>query len=262
MIFRAFGQSDRGRCRENNEDSFSLACDLGLFVVADGIGGLAAGEVASRMTVDAVADYLRQPAAVEEPFIGSADDAFSEAARRLAAAVRYANGRIRQAAADNPPWRGMGTTLAAAWVRGDRVCIAHVGDSRVYLLRGPSIIPLTEDHSLRAEQLRQGLESTAPGNIITRALGIAPELEVALSEVSLSPGDRLLLCTDGLTGVVPDPLLLSLVRGAAGPRSACRTLVDLANCSGGPDNISIIAVYFDSPGLTTRMKNLLFYNRR
>ncbi len=252
MLVRAEGRTDTGVVREHNEDALLTATELGLFAVADGMGGHLAGEIASRMAVDVLHDYLQRSAESGQGLIGNIDKNHSPAANRLASGIRLANRVIHEAGQSNGAWRRMGTTIVAALVDGSRLALAHVGDSRGYLIRGRSIIQLTDDHSLVAEQQRQGLipqEAAATSrlkNIITRALGEAPEVEVDLSELDIMDGDRILLCSDGLTNMVSDEAILGVIAGENDPGKACRMLIDKANENGGRDNITLVLIYLSA----------------
>lgn len=258
MILRVFGQTDRGICRKRNEDSIAIVRDLSLFVIADGIGGQPAGEVASRMAVEAICRHVRDSLVGSEPFAGNSDPNRSGMADRLASAVRAANQVILRAGGDNPSWKGMGTTVAAAWCAGSRACIAHVGDSRVYLLRD-TLRQLTEDHTLAAELVRQGVvtheeaEQSSRKNVITRALGLSSEIDVSHTEIELRVGDRLLLCTDGLTAMLPDAVI-GAVLSAYPAQIAGGKLVDLANQVGGHDNTTVILVCCDPCNWRSKLK--------
>jgi len=232
------GQSDPGRQREQNEDCFdySLAADdpsAGLIVVADGMGGYAAGEVASATAVQRI---LRVFGDLRE----------GPLADRLRQAVEAGNLDVYRASQE-PGRRGMGSTVVCVAVEDCRLVSAHVGDSRLYRLRGAALQRLTRDHSLVQARVDSGLmtleEAEAAGNrnVITRALGLQPEVDVELGEHELEAGDRFLLCTDGLCGQVKDQEILDLIAFAR-PDEACRRLIDLANQRGGPDNITAVIV--------------------
>lgn len=248
MNYEASGNSDRGMVREGNEDSFIVSPELGLFAVADGMGGHNAGEIASRMAIDVLRDYLERTAAGGDVLLGTQDPSYSAAANHLASGIRLANRVIYESAQSNPAWRNMGTTFVAALIEADRLSIAHVGDSRAYLVRGDVIIPLTEDHSMVAEQVRMGLitqeaaDASAQRNIITRALGFESAPDVDLCDLPLSAGDRILLCSDGLTNMVHDETIRSIVLGSNEPDEICRQLVEAANRNGGKDNVTAVVV--------------------
>jgi protein phosphatase len=228
--------SDTGRMRQRNEDAFGeFERDDGarLLVVADGMGGHAGGEVASRIAVEAIgAVFLREA------------EAAPEAGLRLGFAE--ANAHIHHVAEDTPGLFGMGTTATAVWLAADGSGVAaHVGDSRVYRLRGSRLACLTADHSWVAEELRAGRLDPAEAPVhplrhaLLRALGVDREVEVDVAALALRPGDRLLLCSDGLWGELPeDAIGRELARGA--PERCARALVDAANRAGGRDNITVL----------------------
>jgi len=243
-MLRIAARTDQGRVRSNNEDNFYVREDKGLLVVADGMGGHASGEVASRLAVDVIRDYFDEGEG-GKAFVGAFDDRCQEGTNRLGAAIRLANLAIFEAARGNPKYAGMGTTVAAVLVQENRIGIAHVGDSRVYLARAGGLSQLTDDHSLVAEQLKremitaeeaQGAENR---NILTRALGIAPEVEVDLDEMTLADGDRLLLCSDGLSTMVSDEDILAVIQETQDLEAVCETLIRMANDHGGRDNVTV-----------------------
>ncbi len=246
------GTSDVGRKRAHNEDAFLLLPEEQLYCVADGMGGHASGEVAARLAVEEMAEFFRTTGADDEatwPY--PIDPARSYDENRLLTAVKVANLRIHERARTDERLHGMGTTLVAASVppEGGGALIAHVGDSRAYLFRGDALRQLTEDHSLlndyrRSRQLTpEEIEAFPHKNVIVRALGMDPEVEVDLVHQPLEPGDVLLLCSDGLTGMVPDARIAELLRGARGDaRRASQALVDAANAAGGADNVTCVVV--------------------
>jgi len=250
MKILAHGLSDKGISRQHNEDSFYADKDLGLLVVADGMGGHSAGEVASRMAVEALSGYIRKSCAAGKPLIGRSGSGRSDASDRLVSGIRLANQVVCEAAKNNSSWKGMGTTIVAALVDGNRVSIAHAGDSRAYLVRSGTIEQLTDDHSVVAEQVRKGLmsreeaEGSGIRNLITRALGHDEALEVDVTEIDILDGDRLLLCSDGLSMMVADNETLRIISSDNAPESACTRLVDEANNNGGKDNITAVAAFF------------------
>jgi serine/threonine protein phosphatase PrpC len=245
---KVFGTTDRGMIRKNNEDSFFLDLGTGLMVVADGMGGHASGEIASRMAVDAIRNYFNDPAA-SNTLIGVYDDDMTESTNRLGSAVRLANMAVYEAARSDAQWKGMGTTVVCALLHGRELSIAHVGDSRLYLVRAGGIEQLTDDHSVVAEQVKRELISREEAqnseikNVLTRAVGIGAEVAVDLDELSLLDGDCLVLCTDGLTNMVRDEEILSVVTDGQDPAVAGQRLVELANAGGGQDNITAIVAY-------------------
>jgi serine/threonine protein phosphatase PrpC len=245
------GVSDVGRVRTNNEDSFQILESHNLYVLSDGMGGEAHGEVASALAVETVVKYCtgdKQDSDVT--LIGATPDNFSEKTRRLQNAVRQANLNIFESAKQNPAQRGMGATVTTVWATTERLSIAHVGDSRAYLLRTGNLQQLTSDHSLVAEQVRRGIitpqqaEESEMQSVLLRALGANPEVEVDIDEVGVFPGDVLLLCSDGLTRMVTEPEIAGTLQAETRPAAAAQKLVDLANGNGGMDNITVIVVRF------------------
>ena len=256
MESRFGAKTDVGLKRGHNEDSFCAAPELGLYVVCDGMGGRNAGEVASRLAVDVIQQHIREAGQdASLPMVGPSDAGFSPQTNRLASAIRLANQVVHGAARSRSDQAGMGTTVVSALITGQTLSVAHIGDSRLYLIRGGGIQPLTEDHSLVAEQVRRGLlteeeaERSPQKNIITRALGIEATVEVALDELPLEATDVLLLCSDGLTrGVKPDEILHE-VRNGATPQAAAERLVELANAAGGEDNTTVVLIALREGGL-------------
>lgn len=239
------GVTDQGRQRQGNQDRFVVLPELGLFLVADGMGGTAAGDVAAQMAVDLVSEAFTDadvtwPMGVQVPASGGLP--------LLVAAVQRANHCIHGAAQLKTAWRGMGTTIAALVARGQRAALAHAGDSRIYRLRRHRLDLLTEDHSLFNECVRYGTvdpdhpENFPYRNLITRALGPAPEVEVEGRLVEVEPGDTFLLCSDGLCGVVDHDEIAAILLDIANLDEAAEQLVTSANERGGPDNITAVLV--------------------
>jgi PPM family protein phosphatase len=242
-------RSDRGHVRENNEDSFRLASEIGLFVLSDGMGGMASGEVASRLAVDTVVEHCLE--AVENPALaleGGPIPGASAAASRLASAVRLANLQVRKEAEKNPSQQGMGATIVAVQLEDDRMILAHVGDSRAYRLRSGELEQLTEDHSFVAEQVRRGMmtrheaEQSKLQNVLLRALGPEPEVLVEVNEELLQEDDAILLCSDGLTKELSSAQISAVLNDADDAEEAADRLLDLANQAGGGDNITVLVV--------------------
>ena len=263
MDVNAFGLSDQGRVRVNNEDALLLEEGLGLFVVADGMGGHRGGEVASAMATKVLRDAIASSSAGNGAFLGTVDQRYSREANLLASGVRLANRAIFEAARSNQAWQGMGTTVDAVLLQGGRAGIAHVGDSRVYLMRGGSLRQITDDHSLVAEQVRQGTLTAEEArvstrkNVITRALGQWEELEVDMVDLELADNDRLLLCSDGLTGMVDDAGIAELLGMHQNPEAACRALVEAANANGGRDNVTVVLLAFqEQRGFVAGLKKM------
>ncbi len=256
LRLRSAGHTDVGRKRKSNEDSFAIAPDHNLFIVADGMGGHAAGEVASRLAVESIERHISGSDPRREPTIPASfrsgpagDAALSVPARRVLNAVRLANQEIVRSVKKHREMRGMGTTVVIAYVDGARAVIGSVGDSRAYLVRDDALRQLTSDHTFVNEQVRAGALSTSEArkhparNILTRAVGSQEDVEVDLVEQDLKAGDTLLLCSDGLTTMVEDDDILKTIRAHPGhPDSACRALVDLANEHGGDDNVTVVLV--------------------
>ena len=240
-------RSDVGLVRTNNEDYYAVDPFLNLLVLCDGMGGQAAGEVASKMGVDAILQHFRE--ACNDPRLkceGQYQEEYSEKANRLASGIRLSNKAIFEASSSPSSVNGMGATVVAVQISGNVMSIAHVGDSRAYLFRNEQIRQLTQDHSLVGEQVRQGLispqeaERSELSNVILRALGAEPTVEVDLDEVWVGAGDQVLLCSDGLTRmVVPADITKALVE-ATTPQQATERLVALANEKGGEDNTTVI----------------------
>ncbi len=245
--------SDVGRKRKGNEDSLSLDPERGLFVVADGMGGHAAGEVASKVAVDAINEFVAATGDGEEitwPF--GLDESISYDGNRLKTAIRHANSRVLETVRERAEYDGMATTVAAVLVDENEVNLAHVGDSRIYLWSGGELVQLTSDHSWVNEQIQSGIISPEQArhhplrNVVTRALGGRSELIVDLQSRRMKRGELLLLCSDGLTTMVPDSEIARILGQADGDVArAARELVDEANTRGGEDNITVIVLRFE-----------------
>jgi serine/threonine protein phosphatase PrpC len=251
LAIQVAGQSDLGCVRSNNEDNFGYDSRYGIYVVCDGMGGAAAGEVASKIAVDTVLDHCRQAAKDRMEASGAAlFDGLSVRANTLARAIQLANQQIRAAGEQNPENRGMGSTIAAVLVEGRMYSIAHVGDSRIYLLRNGAIHQVTQDHSLVMEHVRRGLltaeqaQHSEMQNIIIRGLGSEESVEPDLGDLVAEPGDTVLLATDGLTRHVSDAEILEIVAHASSSRQACERLVESAKQAGGHDNITCLLLRF------------------
>jgi PPM family protein phosphatase len=246
------GVTNAGRVRTNNEDNYKMVDPLNLYVLSDGMGGEAHGEIASAMAVETVVkhciDIETNPAA---KVIGAVQASWSARTKRLSTAVHLANSNIFKSAEKNPDQHGMGATLTAVWIDGAKLSIAHVGDSRAYLLRGGTLLQLTRDHSLVAEQVRRGILTAAEAeesdmqSVLLRALGAQAEIEVDAEEHTLFPRDVLLLCSDGLTRVVTEPEIAGTLQSETDPTQAAEKLVAMANERGGPDNITVLVVRLD-----------------
>jgi serine/threonine protein phosphatase PrpC len=241
------GKTDVGCVRANNEDNFGFDSRHGIFVVCDGMGGQAAGEVASKMGVDIILDYFRhQPSAAGKHSVNGRGAV--SGAQSLASAIQVANKTIFQAGQEHKGRTGMGSTIVAALVDGNSLAIAHVGDSRIYLVRQGAIHQLTQDHSLVMEQVRRGYitmeqaQQSEMQNIILRALGSEEVVEADSEDLVAIPGDVLLMASDGLTRYVQDEEILSIVQGQRDLDQACGALITAAKDGGGDDNITCLLV--------------------
>ncbi len=248
-------RTDVGRVRSNNEDSYRVVPALNLFVLSDGMGGKAHGEAASAIAVETVAAHCLQAAHnVHPPFFSKPRPNFSEKTNRLASAVHWANRKIHLDAARNPRRRGMGATVLAAWIDGEHLSLVHVGDSRAYLLRAGALEQLTADHSLAAERARRGYltyqqaDTSALQSVLLRALGTNEEVEVDAGEHLLLDGDAVLLCTDGLTRMVPRNEIASTLITCPSAQAAADRLVALASDHGGRDNVTVLVLFIEMGG--------------
>lgn len=240
------GLTDVGLKREGNEDSLICLDDPGLYAVADGMGGHAAGEVASQTAVAVVADSVRQALAqAAQP--GTVLEPGQRHVQVLEQSVLQANQRICTLSQENPSYGGMGTTFSGLLLGDGRAAIAHVGDSRIYLLRDGDFSAVTNDHSWVNEQLQRHVITAEEArthrwrNVITRALGNRLDLEVDTDSLVLRPGDVFLLCSDGLSGMVPDTALAKALKTMGeDPLDTAHDLVDQAKDAGGDDNITLV----------------------
>jgi serine/threonine protein phosphatase PrpC len=237
MMLRAAASTDVGLRRRINEDRYGLAPDLGLYLVADGMGGHTAGQVASELAADAALQAIR-----------ALEGASASLAEKLRYAVASANRAIYTTARQRPELAGMGTTLVCLLAGEGRAALAHVGDSRAYLVRADRIRQLTDDHSIVGELLRRNEISEDAArehphrHVLTRALGVRKAVEPDLAELTPQPGDIFVLCSDGLTNHVEDHEIAKTVAQESDMQEACERLIDLANGRGGEDNTTIIAV--------------------
>jgi protein phosphatase len=244
--------SDVGRKRKGNEDSLFLNPDQRLFVVADGMGGHAAGEVASKVAVDSINEFVCLTGGDEEitwPF--GLDENISYDGNRLKTAIRHANRKVLEATKEKSEYEGMATTVAAVLVDGDMANIGHVGDSRIYLFSEGALSLLTSDHSWVNEQIQSGVISPDQArshplrNVVTRALGGKTDLAVDMQVRKMKPGEVLLLCSDGLTTMVPDEEIEQVLQeNMVDLKAAADALVNAANEHGGEDNITVVLLQF------------------
>jgi PPM family protein phosphatase len=236
LRLEAAGRTDVGQVRTTNEDAFGYCVDEGVFALGDGMGGAAAGEVASRIAVDTLIERLCA--------------ALSPENRRkvLEEAIATANQRVHSRAELDSTLRGMGTTLVALAICGDHALIGHVGDSRCYLFRNGKLVRKTLDHSLVDEQVRLGqltqdeAEHSPLRNVITRAIGTQVSVAPDIDELDLKPGDILLLCSDGLTRELPDDRIATLLAEGGNLDQVCGRLIDTAKAAGGHDNVTALVV--------------------
>ena len=248
MRYLAAAKTDVGRKRKDNEDRFCLDPALGLYVVADGMGGHAAGEVASRLAVETIQEWM-------EKYLSGADAAIvaptpvsaSPEAGFLVSSIHLANRIILDAAKQRREYAGMGTTVVAALAQQANVVLAHVGDSRIYRVRDGEIAQVSRDHSFVQQQVDSGIVSEAEAHqsqyrhMITRALGLKDSIDVDLVEQPAQAGDTFLLCSDGLSDLLDDEEILATVREHASDLDrTCQVLVDRANAKGGDDNVTVL----------------------
>ena len=270
VIVNVFARTDVGRTREHNEDAFlvaelatgnsalddrlerHVATDHGtLFMVADGMGGAAAGEIASAMAVETVLDELRTR------WVASDRTDPETFAAALKVATDVANARIHRMASEQPEYRGMGTTATIAGLLGDTLYVAQVGDSRAYLIRDGKARQITKDQSLMQRLIDAGeiteeeAEHSERRNIILQALGPEPSVRTEITHQQVRKGDTLVLCSDGLSGLVRPDEIARVVSEERDLKMVCKRLIDRANHNGGPDNITVVVARFDGEALST-----------
>jgi PPM family protein phosphatase len=270
LAVRSFGLTDRGKVRDGNEDQFLIAVLLKslriertslpqpkvqhssdqsyLFVVADGMGGHAAGEMASALAIDSVESFILESFKWFAQCKGKEQD---QVLADFQSALGHANARVLAEAAERPKLRGMGTTLTLAYSLNDELFVAHVGDSRCYLCRQGTLYRLTRDHTLMEEMVRHGVLPAKEASqhpwrhVITNAVGgDTAAVKVEVHKVHLERGDRVLLCSDGLTEMVPEGEINQILQSEAEPEQACRRLMTRANEAGGKDNITVVIAHF------------------
>ena len=248
MKIRYAAKTDVGMKRTHNEDYFSLIEDEQLFLVADGMGGHASGEVASKMAAETIGEFYQRTREDEDatwPY--KMDRSLSYIENRLVCAIKLANLRIFETSNRDLRYKGMGTTIVSTLVSGDKIYVGHVGDSRVYRVREGGISQLTRDHSL-LEDYKEAKPDMTPEeerafphkNVITRALGMRDSVEVAIKTHPIASGDVYVLCTDGLSGMVPDENIAEIVSQSKSLERAVAELVDAANRNGGTDNVTTL----------------------
>jgi len=246
---RYAAKTDVGMKRAHNEDYFSLIEDEKVFIVADGMGGHACGEVASKLSGDVISEFYQHSKDMDATWPYRYDPGLSYPENRMVAAVRLANARIFDAAQKNPNLRGMGTTIVGCMFVGDYVYVSHVGDSRCYRVSQDGIKQLTRDHSLledykdaRPDMSEEEARNFPHKNVITRALGMRETVDVDLSAVKVSDGDRFVLCSDGLSGMLTDAEIHEIVSTHTDPEAAVTELIDRSNEAGGDDNVTAMLI--------------------
>jgi PPM family protein phosphatase len=242
MQFKVGFATDIGRKRTQNQDNMAAQPELGLFMVADGMGGHRGGETASALAIEIVAKHI----------VESEKDPDWQPAPSIIQAIKHANEEIYHQAFEQPQLQGMGTTITALLFRDGVLTIGHVGDSRCYYLRPEGCWQATRDHSVVQEKLRAGLitreemKTDRMKNVITRSVGFEPEVNVETYEMNVQPGDTFLLCSDGLSGLVEDSKIAEVVLkrhfGDSDTEGAVRELIEAANANGGDDNITVVMV--------------------
>jgi len=252
MTHMAFGATDVGRRRASNEDHLLLDHEIGVYAVADGMGGHAAGEIASEIAITTLGKSLRREGWPESTRGNGGAGLKQEIARTMRIAIAEANSEICNSVKDRVEWQGMGTTLVAiALVEGSAI-IGHVGDSRAYLYRDGTLSRLTSDHSWVNEQVKLGLLSPEEAqrhpwrNIVTRALGNRAEVDVDIQEKPAASGDLFLLCSDGLNTMLKDSEIEAILKDSSDhSETICKLLIDAANEQGGEDNITVVTLWVE-----------------
>lgn len=257
----AAGKTDVGCVRKHNEDNLLIDADLGLFVVADGLGGHAAGEVASQIVIDKVGQFISETVEQDRTWPLEYDVALPFDGNRLKAALMLSDLAIVEDIKANPDRESMGSTVVASLIHGAKVTLVHVGDSRAYLLNREGIRQITRDHSWVAEQVANGILTPEEArkhpfrNVITQALGNGGDLDVAVQELEVKELDRLLLCSDGLSGMIADDLIWKVVQESPSLEEAVGRLVEKARENGGEDNITVVIVGFEPEEISCSHEN-------
>lgn len=247
---QAAGYSHAGLARDDNEDALGLWPELPLFMVADGMGGRAAGEIAAHLAIDAMADFFaRHIHPLGEPWPFPFDERYTANVNRLRVGVKVANQRIRQEAQRDPAWHRMAATLGALTLDSAQITVAHVGDVRAYRLRQGTLARLTRDHSIleemraaRPNMTAQEIAAIAPRNVVTRALGTRETVEPTVYVNTHAAGDIYVLCSDGVWGSVTEARMRDVLMSTNDLEQACQLLIDAGNEAGGPDNLTAVVI--------------------
>lgn len=251
MQVTSYGISDVGLKREGNEDSFSVEDSLGLYIVADGMGGHLAGEVASKISVEMINKVFRkwmEEDAGEEEIFGEPDSSLSRQGNYILGGIRLANRVVYELALEKKEFHGMGTTVVVLLITPSLIIVANVGDSRIYLVRDGEIERLSRDHSIVAEQVEMGMmteeeaETSSLRHVLTRNLGSSEYVDPDIFELEPSNNDCFILCSDGLTDLVSDKELLEMTQNAEDPGALCKNFIDKVLKRGAHDNTTIISV--------------------
>lgn len=252
MLIKSSGITDVGLRRDGNEDSFSVEDSLGLYIVADGMGGHLAGEIASRISVDIINKSFKkwvEEDASEEMIYGSPDESLSREGNYILGGIRLANRVVYELALEQKQYQGMGTTVVVLLVTPSRIVAANVGDSRIYMARGSDLEMLSRDHSIVAEQVALGLmteeeaATSSMKHILTRNLGSSEGVEPEIFELEPSNKDRFILCSDGLTDLVSDDEVLKMTEGSDDPEGLCKDFIKTVLDRGAHDNTTVVSVF-------------------
>jgi len=239
LKYEAFGRTDTGKKRRSNEDSFAILQGANLFIVADGMGGHNAGEIASQNAVNFLADFLL------ESNLDRISGNQTAVRHALLSGFSHANEAIIEMAQENEAYSGMGCTMIACYISKDLLHFCHVGDVRGYMVKDNSINKLTTDHSYAAENdtTQSGNRHKIPKNIVTQAIGFPFKDGPGYNAVSYKSGDRAIICSDGLWGMLDDDIIMTITNSAQSPEVACDALIDQANAAGGRDNITAVSIF-------------------
>jgi len=260
VTFMAAARSDQGKVRGHNEDAWFADVERCIFIVADGLGGCAGGEVASKMVIDRLPVLFDAELGPQYPLHSL------ETVNSVEKAINKLNGIVREAGRKHLELSGMGSTLVLAMIRGERILIAHVGDSRAYLLHDGSFIRLTRDHSVIQDMLDDGLitpqeAAVHPSRaIVTQCIGTSGRVSPDISHIDFQSGDRLLLCSDGLTNMLSDQDIASILGQQTGLDTVSRDLIHAANDAGGEDNVTVVIVETVSPDHKRSSGKLIRHN--